>query len=73
MGLRPGCREAEGAAHKRGETSGALFTQEPRPWLVPVGGGLGTLVSCRACWQRQLVDLVTDSSEEMNEAIVHLV
>jgi hypothetical protein len=34
---------------------------------------LGMLSSCPACWQRQLMDLVTDSAEEMNGAIVHLV
>lgn len=38
----------------------------------PGGRRLGMLVSCPAYWRRQLMDLVTDSSEDMNEAIVHL-
>lgn len=66
MGLRPGCGEAEGAAHKQGETSGTILgsSQWAEAWArwypaAPAG--------------RQLVDLVTDSSKEMNEAIVHLV
>lgn len=54
-------------------TSGALLTQEPHPCLISVGGGQDKLVSCLSCWLKQFVDLVTDSSEEMNEAIVHLV
>lgn len=43
------------------------------PLAHPWGRRMGKLVSCPACWRRQLLDLVTDSSEEMNEAIVHLV
>lgn len=39
----------------------------------PRGQRPGRWVSRPACWQRQFMDLVTDSSEEMNEAIVHLV
>lgn len=33
----------------------------------------GLLVTRPACWQRQLMDLVRDSSQAMNEAIVRLV
>lgn len=52
---------------------GFINTGTAHPWLISVGRGWGKLVSCPACWRRQLVGLVTDSSEEMNEVIVQMV
>lgn len=54
--------------------SEALLAQELYPWLFPVSGDWASWYPAPpAGWRRQLMDLVTDSSEEMNEAIVHLV